>query len=145
MIKGIHHAAISTSDLERSLAFYRDLLGFEVVMDGSWPTGVEVADSITGLRGSAARVAMLQGGNAAIELFQFASPKPRPADPRRPVCNHGITHIALEVLDIDAEYERLKAAGVEFHCPPQNLGRSRVTYGRDPDGNVFELLEPVEQ
>jgi hypothetical protein len=46
------------------------------------------------------------------------------------------------VTDIDAEYERLKAAGMVFHCPPQAAGKGfRATYGRDPDGNVVELLE----
>ena len=64
-------------------------------------------------------------------------------DPNRPVCDHGITHIAFEVDDLDAEYDRLKAAGMRFHCPPQNLGVSRVTYGRDPDGNVLELWQSL--
>jgi predicted enzyme related to lactoylglutathione lyase len=50
--------------------------------------------------------------------------------------------LCLEVTDIDAEYTRLCAAGMLFHCPPQRVGDSlRVTYGRDPDGNVIELLE----
>jgi hypothetical protein len=48
----------------------------------------------------------------------------------------------LQVTDIEAEYERLKAAGMVFHCPPQSVGSELVaTYGRDPDGNVVELLE----
>jgi catechol 2,3-dioxygenase-like lactoylglutathione lyase family enzyme len=141
MIRGIHHAAISTGDLQRALAFYRDLLGFETVFEGGWPAGVEVADNITGLSGSSAQLAMLRAGNAFIELFQYASPAPSPGDPNRPVCDHGVTHICLDVTDVDAEYERLMAAGMRFHCPPQDLGGSRVTYGRDPDGNVVELQE----
>ncbi|HJP36347.1 MAG TPA: VOC family protein, partial [Gammaproteobacteria bacterium] len=64
------------------------------------------------------------------------------AEARRPVCDHGITHLCLQVSDIDAEYERLKAAGMVFHCPPQAVGDAiHATYGRDPDGNVVELLE----
>ena len=145
MIKGIHHTAISTGDFERALAFYRDLLGFEMVSELNWPAGVELADTITGLEGSAARSVMLRASNSSIELFEFSSPAPKPGDPKRPVCDHGITHIGLEVDDIDAEYERLKAAGMSFHCPPQDLGASRVTYGRDPDGNVLELWQSVAQ
>jgi len=141
MIRGIHHTAISTGDLQRSLAFYCDLLGFEKVFEGGWPAGVEVADDITGLSGSSAQLVMLRVGNAYIELFQYTSPAPSPGDPNRPVCDHGITHICLDVTDVDAEYERLLAAGMRFHCPPQDLGGSRVTYGRDPDGNVVELQE----
>ena len=145
MIKGIHHTAISTGDFERALAFYRDLLGFEMVSELNWPAGVELADTITGLEGSAARSVMLRASNTSIELFEFSSPAPKPGDPNRPVCDHGITHIALEVDDVDAEYDRLKAAGMSFHCPPQDLGVSRVTYGRDPDGNVLELWQSVAQ
>ncbi len=147
MIKGIHHIAISTGDLERSLSFYRDLLGFEVMFDdAAWPKGAEVADKITGLKDSSARYAMLNAGNAMIEIFEYESPPPKEADPNRPVCDHGLTHICLDVVDVDAEYERLSAAGMTFHCPPQQLGPAvKTTYGRDPDGNVLELQEVLDK
>jgi catechol 2,3-dioxygenase-like lactoylglutathione lyase family enzyme len=141
MIRGIHHTAISTGDLERALEFYRDLLGFEVVFEFAWPKGSDLADQITGLKGSASKIAMLRAGNAYLEIFQYQAPPPRPVDPDRPVCDHGITHVALDVRDIDAEYRRLSAAGMRFHCPPLDMGVVKATYGRDPDGNVVELQE----
>lgn len=145
MIQGIHHTAISTGDIARALHFYRDLLGFAEVFTSSWETGTEVVDKIVGLKDSSAQVVMLQAGNACIELFQYKTPHPKPGEAKRPVCDHGITHICLQVTDIDAEYERLKAAGMIFHCPPQAAGNGlRVTYGRDPDGNVVELLEVID-
>lgn len=145
MIRGIHHTAISTPNLERALAFYRDLLGLDEVLDGGWPVGSEIADKITGLKDSSTRMAMLKAGNAMIEIFEYQSPPPKPGDPDRPVCDHGITHICLDVTDLSAEYERLKAAGMVFHCPPQDLGSAvRTTYGRDPDGNVLELQEVLD-
>ncbi len=144
MIHGIHHTAISTPDLERSVAFYRDLFGAEVVSEFEWPVGADFADAILGLNGSSARVAMLKLGNAMIEIFEYLTPEPRKGDPNRPVCDHGITHLCLDVTDVNAEYERLVAAGMIFHCPPQDLGASWATYGRDPDGNVIELQEVVD-
>ncbi len=141
MIHGIHHTAISTVDMERALGFYRDLLGFKEVFSLDWDVGRDDLDAITGLHNSAARVAMLTAGNACIELFEYRSPSPRAGDANRPVCDHGITHLCLQVSDVDAEYERLCAQGVRFHSPPQNVGELRATYGRDPDGNVVELLE----
>ncbi len=142
MIKGIHHTAISTRDLEKAVDFYCGVLGFEKVFEGGWSAGSERADRVTGLRGSSARMVMLCAGNAMIELFQYSSPTPKEGDPQRPVCDHGITHICLEVVGIDAEYQRLKEMGMEFHCPPQRFGQGvRATYGRDPDGNVIELQE----
>jgi catechol 2,3-dioxygenase-like lactoylglutathione lyase family enzyme len=145
MILGIHHTAISTGDIERSLRFYRDLLGFKEVFSSKWDIGTETTDNIVGLKDSSARVVMLRAGNACVELFQYATPEPKPGDVNRPVCDHGITHLCLQVADIDAEYTRLKAAGMRFHCPPQNTSGLRATYGRDPDGNVVELLEVKDQ
>ena len=142
MIHGIHHTAISTADIERSLRFYRDLLGFEEVFKLNWEVGTEALDAITGLEDSSARVVMLKAGNACVELFEYSTPIPAPGNENRPVCDHGITHLCLQVTDIEAEYDRLKAAGMVFHCPPQSVGSETVaTYGRDPDGNVVELLE----
>jgi catechol 2,3-dioxygenase-like lactoylglutathione lyase family enzyme len=63
------------------------------------------------------------------------------------VCDHGITHLCLDVDDLDADYKRLLGAGVTFHSPPQDLGAGvRTCYGRDPDGNVVELqqLSPLD-
>lgn len=142
MILGVHHTAISVSDMERSLAFYRDLLGLEVLFDNSWPPGSEQADKILRVKDTSARVVMLRTGNTHIELFQFHTPDPAPMAQDRPVIDRGITHIALDVKDVDAEYERLSKAGMVFHCEPQNLGDNcRTTYGRDPDGNVIEIQE----
>jgi catechol 2,3-dioxygenase-like lactoylglutathione lyase family enzyme len=77
-----------------------------------------------------------------VELFEYRSPRPRPGDADRPVNDHGLTHLCIDVVDVDAEYERLEAAGMRFHCPPQDLGPDvRTTYGRDPDGNVIEIQE----
>lgn len=141
MLKGFHHAAISTPDLDRALGFYRDLLGAEVVREFGWPRGVAAADAVTGLRDSAARAVMLRLGGSHLEIFQFSSPPPRPGDPDRPACDHGISHICLEVTDSRGEYARLRAAGVRFHSEPQPQDGGYVCYGRDPDGNILELLE----
>ncbi len=142
MIHGINHVAISTANIERLAAFYTELLGFEEVFKLNWEIGDEALDNITGLTDSSARIIMLRCGNACLELFEYSTPSPKPGDSARPVCDHGITHLCLEVSDIEAEYTRLKNAGMQFHCAPQIVGGTiQATYGRDPDGNVVELLE----
>lgn len=143
MIIGIHHTAISVTSLERSLEFYCGLLGAEVCSEFDWQPGVDVIDKIVGLKDSSARTAMIRFGNVHIELFEYLTPTPRPQPLDRPVCDRGYTHIALEVRDIQSEYDRLVAAGMKFHCEPQFLGDLNTTYGRDPDGNVIELQEVV--
>jgi len=145
MIAGLHHVAISTPDAERLIAFYGDQLGLEVCFDQSWPAGVAAADAVLGLEGSAGRQVLMALPGAYLEIFQFASPEGACADPRRRVCDHGITHLCLDVEDVDDAYVRLSAAGVRFHAPPQDLGGGvRTTYARDPDGNVVELQQLTE-
>jgi glyoxylase I family protein len=142
VIRGLHHVAIATNDAERMLAFYRDVVGLEVVVDYTWPDGTDVADQITALPHSSARHIMLRSGNAYFEIFEYRSPQPRPRDPAPRVCDPGITHLCFDVVDLDREYERLSGAGMTFHCPPQDVAAGiRTTYGRDPDGNVVELQE----
>lgn len=144
MIRGIHHVAISTPDVERLLGFYRDLLGFSEISRNAWPVGTARIDRVLNLRDSVGRQVLLRAGNACIELFEFAQPAPAPMNPDRPVCDHGHTHLCLDVVDIDSVYRKLEAAGTRFHCPPQNFGSLKATYGRDPDGNVFELQELLD-
>ena len=141
MIDGFNHVGISVSDLHRSIAFYRNSLGMEVVAQMRFEG--ERYEAILGLEGARGEAALLRSGSLQLELFEFAHPAPKSADPRRPVCDHGITHFCVDVADIDTTYDRLKAAGVFFHCPPLDFGRARATYGRDPDGNVFELRQKI--
>jgi catechol 2,3-dioxygenase-like lactoylglutathione lyase family enzyme len=140
-ILGFHHAAISTPDLDRLASFYRDCFGFEQVFEFEW-RGVEAIDRMMAVENTAARVVMLRTGNAFLEIFQFSSPQPRGQDSDRPVIDHGFTHICIVVEDAATECARLAARGVRLHSPVVGAGTALVgTYGRDPDGNVFEILE----
>ena len=141
MIKGFHHAAISTPDLERCISFYTETIGGAVAWEFGWDEGTPEADAVTGLQNSACRAAMLKIGATFLEVFEFASPAQEGRTAERPVNLHGITHICLEVTDIEGEYQRLKAAGMAFHTAPMAQDGSAMVYGRDPDGNVVELIE----
>jgi len=142
MIRGVHHVSLATSDMERFVAFYRDLLGVQLDRISPIPGGFEPFENIVGLRNTAGQVAQFQLGNLQMEVFCYHSPQPAPGQ-RRPACDVGIRHIAFDVVDIQTEYERLKAAGVEFISPPQHIAPGGVTscYFYDPDGNILELQE----
>ena len=144
MIIGFHHAAISTPDLARSKDFYINVVGCEELSTFEWPTGTPEADDLTGLKDSAARAVMLRLGNTHLEIFEFSSPPPKETTGARPVCDHGITHVCLLVENLHGEYARLKSAGMRFHSPPLTQDTGYVVYGRDPDGNVVELIEFTE-
>jgi catechol 2,3-dioxygenase-like lactoylglutathione lyase family enzyme len=145
MILGVNHVALSVPDMDKALEFYCDLLGFEKLSDAGWPAGTESADRILAVEGTSARVCHIGTENLLMELFQFGDCDPVAQDPRRPVIDHGITHICLAVTDLDDEYARLSAAGMEFNSPPTEVGIPgvRTVYGRDPFGNVVELEEAI--
>ena len=140
MILGANHVAISIPDMERALEFYSDVLGFEKVLDNGWPAGTEVADEILAVKGTSARCCQVRTTNLIIELFEFGAGNPAEQNQDRPVIDHGFTHLALAVTDLDAEYARLCAAGMRFHSAPVEVAPGiRTVYGRDPFGNVIEL------
>ena len=147
MILGVNHVALSVPDMDTALEFYCDLLGFEKLSDAGWPAGTESADRILAVEGTSARVCHIGTENLLMELFQFGDCDPVAQDPRRPVIDHGITHICLAVTDLDDEYARLSAAGMEFNSPPTEVGIPgvRTVYGRDPFGNVLELEEAIDR
>lgn len=137
----MNHVGISVSNLENTIAFYRDMFGMEELM-APLPFNGGDHSRIMGLDGATGRISMIRKGDVHLELFEFASPRPSPRDPNYPVADHGYSHFGFEVEDIDECYERLTAAGVRFHCPVVSFpGGIRALYGRDPDGYVFELLE----
>lgn len=143
MIRGIHHVAIHAQDIDRMVAWYRDVVGFEVV-EGSvfaWENSPEI-DQIVGIKGSASKVAMMRAANAYIEFFEYQSPKATNTGRLAP-SDRGYTHICLDVTDVQGEYERMTKNGMTFHAPPTIVegGRIKTVYGKDPEGNIIELQE----
>lgn len=140
MIRGLNHVGISVEDLDRSIRFYREAFGLEVIERCAFSG--ELYENILALPGARGRVALLRKGNLQIELFEFAPAQPSRSPRKRSVAEPGISHFCVETSDIESEYERLSACGASFHCPPLDFaGAAKATYGRDPDGNVFELWE----
>ena len=85
---------------------------------------------------------MMRKGNSCLELFEFT--KSQAGDPQRPVNLEGITHFAVCSDDFQTDYDHLKANGVKWNADPFGEAPTRFAYGRDPFGNVFELLEHRE-
>lgn len=140
VIRGIHHVAISTPDLDRMTEFYVAALEAEVVMETSWAENPRI-DEMIDLPGSAARQRMLRVGNVHLELFEYSAPTPAAKDPTHGPNDHGYTHVCFDVVDIDAEFDRLVDLGMSFSRRAPQGDKLRAIYGRDPDGNIVELQE----
>jgi catechol 2,3-dioxygenase-like lactoylglutathione lyase family enzyme len=139
VIHTIHHVAVGVPDLDAGLAFYVGALGCEQLWRSRLDGTRQDADSVIGIDGVEADVAMLRLGGVHIELWAYQSPAP--VDRRSPANGFGYPHIALTVSDIAAEHARLSEAGMTFVGPPVDLVDSRAVYGRDPFGNLIELYE----
>lgn len=145
MITGIHHTSFTVADMERSLAFYRELLGLEVVFDQEGTA--EYLARITGFPGARLRIVHLklpQGSDHVLELMQYREPVGRPVEVR--TCDPGSAHLCFFTDNIWADYERLVARGVRVRSEPVPItaGRNRggwSLYFLDPDGITLELFQ----
>ena len=142
-IVGAHHTCYQVADLERSLAFYRDLLGLPVRGIGEL-TGDEV-DRITGTPGVRLLSADLDlGRGQVLELLEYVGA----ADGVALGLEHpGAGHIGLLVDDLDEVHGSLVAAGVTVKSAPVELTEPGDWHGvrcmtvLDPDGVAVELVE----
>ncbi len=137
MITGLHHAALAVPSIDEALAFYCGRIGFEVIMEVQLPAGLMEKPFAIGHAGC--KVRMIEKGGTRLELFEFEQPEP--GRPDRPVNQIGITHIALASDDVPKDVASLTAAGVRFHTPVQGESPNQWCYGRDPFGNVIEIIE----
>ncbi len=141
MIESLEHVALSVADLERSIAFYRDLLGFTLTRIVESPPSMRLGD-VNGLPGSAARIAHLVLGAAMLEVFEYQVPRGRELAADRTQADHGLIHVGLKSTDTRADYARLAALGVPFfHEPVEFRPGVWIAYFRGPDGEVCELRE----
>jgi lactoylglutathione lyase len=141
----LHHTGLTVRDLDRSVAFYRDVLGMDVVFEQEKQGGYLA--EIVGYPEAHVRMAHLAfaGETQRIELFEYVEPPSRgeAGEPR----DVGITHVCLRVDDVDELYERMCAAGAAPLSAPvlvdtgANAG-GRGVYLRDPDGILIELFQP---
>lgn len=145
-VRGIHHGGITVSDMDASLAFYRDGLGLELVLDAvrDAPYLAETLQvPITALRYALLRVPGSEG--ALVELLEYRGVERLPAAARP--CDPGSGHLCLGVSDARGLHSRLVALGYRSRSPEvvditagANAG-GRIVYMADPDGYWVELLE----
>lgn len=135
-----HHIAIACADLDRSLAFYEEVLGMEVQVDYGASAPYEERDRLLALDNVASRGMLIGNDYLRIELIEFQSPVDASAS--MPAINRlGLTHIAVQTEDIAQDYARLTRLGVPCNSPPIDFGTLSALYARDPDGNSIEWLQ----
>ncbi|MFW6026861.1 MAG: VOC family protein [Candidatus Woesearchaeota archaeon] len=124
MIKGFDHFTITVSDMERSIEFYRDLLGLEVLGKLVKEKGVFV---------------YLKLGEGMLEIFEFD--KKGKDYQQKELEDIGIQHLGMTVADVDTVTKKLKKAGVNFLVEPRSVDGVRLAFFEDPDGINIEIMQ----
>src|SRR6266853_6318624 len=143
-IIGADHTGITVSNLERSLEFWQNVLGFEFSHRAHQTS--EMASEITGVPGAEIKLAVVKApGGHKIELLEYLAPPDRKHVNFRP-CDVGSVHVALTVDKLDAILEKIAASGWKAAGKPQTLktgpnAGKRVVYVRDPDGTTIEFMQ----
>jgi catechol 2,3-dioxygenase-like lactoylglutathione lyase family enzyme len=141
------HTGFTVTDIEESLAFWGDVLGFEL-SHRAHHTG-KLASEVTGVADAEILIAVLKGHGHKVELLQYLAPPERKRVALRP-CDVGSVHIAFTVDDLAAVVRAVAASGWKTAGQPQtlisgpNTGR-RVAYVRDPDGTTIEFMQPARE
>lgn len=129
----INHVGISVANLQESVDWYVEMLGFELVRPLSPNPGSEMS------------IALLRRGNFNIELFQIDGAAPLPEyrrDPSADLRVHGLAHFAFRVDDARAVLAELESKGVEVVFGPNESDNSIFFFVADNSGNAFEFIQP---
>jgi catechol 2,3-dioxygenase-like lactoylglutathione lyase family enzyme len=153
MIRQVYRVGFTVSDLDPVLAFYTQVLPFEIIDDCVAPRFIEGAsepyEKLTGVFGARVRVVTLGLGQEQIQLTQFiALPGGRPIPPDSHSNDLWFQHLAIVVSDMDTAYAKLREHNVQHvSTAPQTLpdyitaaAGIRAFYCRDPDGHNLELI-----
>jgi lactoylglutathione lyase len=143
------NVGLHVEDVDRSLAFYRDLLGLEVRFDYGWQsdprllaitdtadaTGIRIVNLVSAGSETSITLVELRGIERTAVSAGFQDP--------------GTMHLAFRVDSLDSLYERITAAGYRALAPPSVVsggapGKAKIVFLVDPDGFAVELVEPVE-
>ena len=146
-LKTILHTGLTVSNLDKSVEFYQDVLGLDLIFrvdDRAPGWNNDYIGRLVGIPNAELREAWLALGDHVVELVEYLSPKGQSTSQTRPN-DVGNVHVCFLVDDIEAAYKELSAKGVRFAGPPPKVAegeRAGVSgiYMWDPDGHNIELL-----
>jgi len=149
MIADVLHFSFTVSDIDRSVQWYTEVLGLELVHRQRQENAYTPV--LVGIPGAVLEVAQLKlpgvdsrFSTHMLELIQYVTPDGGTRE--LPTNQVGVAHLALLVTDIFARYQRMLAAGVAFRNPPVEITEGAnaggyACYLHDPDGITLELLQ----
>jgi glyoxylase I family protein len=133
------HVALSVKDMERAIAFYRDVVGMEKVFDRPFD---EPMARLIGVPGTQVRIVHMKLGDSVVELFDYQYPPGRDPRPDARQSDYGLTHIGFIVEDFWGTYRHLQEHDVAFLGEPVEVRPGVfVAYFRGAEHEVCEIRE----
>jgi catechol 2,3-dioxygenase-like lactoylglutathione lyase family enzyme len=132
------HLVVGVTDMDRALAFYRDVLGMEVVFE-TLISGEPFDAVLHAKRQQEGRVVGGLLGGLMVELLSLGANPPADKPTRRGIT--GIHNVSLSVTDLDDTHRRIIAAGYQPDQTPFEIGGVRMFFVKDPDGTPVEFIE----
>jgi catechol 2,3-dioxygenase-like lactoylglutathione lyase family enzyme len=147
LIQAVNAVGMTVSNMDRSVAFFSDVLTFEKISDDD--VGGAEYERLNGVFGIRMRVVRMRLGTEQIELTEYLAPRGRPIPLDSRSNDRWFQHVAIIVSDMDKAYARLREHRVEHASPePQRLpdwnkaaGGIKAFYFKDPDGHPLEVLQ----
>lgn len=143
MITGMNHTGFVVRDLERAVAFYRDVIGLKVVATRE-RQGKPISQ-VVGYDNAHLKIAILSAGDGhLLELIQYVNPPgaARPSSERSVI---GASHLAFTVDNIEETFRNItERGGIKLNPPAEVAPGRKGCYLQDPEGNWIELLEVRE-
>jgi len=143
MIKAVRHVGIVVHNMDKSVVFWRDIMGLSIVAD-FWEEG-EFIDELENLKDVRLHMIKLSApGGVLIELLKDDS-HPNERNGENNLCDIGIRHIAFTVENVDISYNILNEYGCKMLSSPliSPDRKAKVFFARDPEGNLLELVEII--
>ncbi len=142
-ITGVNHTSFTVSNLDKAVAFFRDVLGAAVLSVADRPK--DFSERVTGVRGARLSIGYVKLGGHKIELIQYLEGQGTTLDVS--TNNVGSGHICFNVDDARALQRDLQARGVKFVSEPMEIpiGTNKggfATYFKGPDGITIEFIQP---
>jgi catechol 2,3-dioxygenase-like lactoylglutathione lyase family enzyme len=139
----LSHVGLCVTDLDRSLRFYVEGLGFEPVASHTVGPEFGALMEVDGVRVASH---LVRRDGVTLELLHFLHPGPGEPGSRRPLTRPGFTHLSLRVTDLEGTAARIAALGGEVVAGTRttfDLGEARLdfVYCTDPDGTRVELMD----
>jgi catechol 2,3-dioxygenase-like lactoylglutathione lyase family enzyme len=137
-----NHTSFTVSSLDRTLAFFTECLGFQLVSRA--PRDPKIIQKVTGVEGADMEIAFVRGPGQVVELIEYKAPASK-GSRRRTALRHRFAHLALDVDDVDAAVAAAARFGVGAIHPPVTIDQGpnkgkKVVYVRDADGVTLEFI-----